>query len=65
MNKYEFMMNLENYRNSKPKDVLQHDSYDIPKKEIHKIQSDYSRAPKTYKDQISLYEEYSKEENNE
>ena len=61
MNKFEFMMNLENYRNHKPKDVLQHDSYDIPKKEIHKIQSDYSRAPKTYKDQISLYEEYNEE----
>jgi len=65
MNKYEFMMNLENYRNRKPKDVIQHDSYDIPKKEVHKIQSDYSKAPKTYKDQISLYEEYSGEENNE
>lgn len=58
MNKFEFMRNLEIYRSNKPKDVLQHDSYDIPKQETHKIQSEYSKAPKVYKDQISLYEEY-------
>lgn len=61
MNRFEFMLNLDNYRNAKPKSVLQHDSYDIPKQKIHQIQSDYSRAPKTYKDQISLYEEYNEE----
>lgn len=61
MNKFEFMRNLEIYRSNKPKDVLQHDSYDIPKQETHKIQSEYSKAPKVYKDQISLYEEYNEE----
>ena len=61
MNRFEFMLNLDNYRKSKPKSVLQHDSYDIPKQKIHQIQSDYSRAPKTYKDQISLYEEYNED----
>lgn len=61
MNRFEFMLNLDNYRNAKPKSVLQHDSYDIPKQKIHQIQSDYSRAPKTYKDQISLYEEYNED----
>lgn len=61
MNKFEFMRNLEIYRSNKPKDVLQHDSYDIPKQETHKIQSEYSKAPKVYKDQISLYEEYNDE----
>ena len=61
MNRFEFMLNLDNYRKAKPKSVLQHDSYDIPKQKIHQIQSDYSRAPKTYKDQISLYEEYNSE----
>ena len=61
MNRFEFMLNLDNYRNAKPKNTLLHDSYDIPKQKIHQIQSDYSRAPKTYKDQISLYEEYNEE----
>ena len=61
MNKFEFMMNLDQYRNYKPKNVLYHDSYDIPKKEVHKIQPEYSKAPKTYKDHISLYEEYNEE----
>jgi len=61
MNKFEFMMNLDQYRNYRPKNVLYRDSYDIPKKEVHKIQPEYSRAPKTYKDHISLYEEYNEE----
>lgn len=61
MNKFEFLLNLDQYRNYKPKNVLYHDSYDIPKKETHKIQPGYSRAPKIYKDQISLYEEYNSE----
>lgn len=61
MNRFEFMLNLDNYRKAKPKSVLQHDSYDIPKKEVHKIQPGYSRAPKIYKDQISLYEEYNED----
>lgn len=61
MNRFEFMLNLDNYRNAKPKNVLLHDSYDIPEQKIHRIQSDYSRAPKSYKDQISLYEEYNEE----
>ena len=61
MNKFEFLLNLDQYRNYKPKNVLYHDSYDIPKKETHKIQPGYSRAPKIYKDQISLYEEYNNE----
>ena len=62
MNKFEFMMNLERYRSIKPKDVIQHDSYSIPKQEVYKIQSDYSKAPKVYKDKISLYKEYSEED---
>ena len=62
MNKFEFMMNLERYRDIKPKDVVQHDSYSIPKQELHKIQSDYSKAPKAYKDKISLYKEYNEED---
>ena len=58
MNKFEFMRNLEIYRSKKPSDVLQHDSYEIPEREDHSIKSDYFKAPKAYKDKITLYEEY-------
>lgn len=54
-------MNLDLYKYKKPKNVIQHDSYEISKSEMHKIQSDYSKAPKAYKDRITLYEAYNEE----
>ena len=54
-------MNLDLYEYKKPKNVIQHNSYDISRMGTHKIQSDYSKAPKAYKDKISLYEEYNEE----